>query len=98
MSSRDCSFIITVRQPFAVDGFTHASNVMPVVRSKLAESFTVTQLLAPLKDKALPKRPDVLHVAPVIVPVLLLPDRSVTAVPLPSLNAYAATRTRGGGR
>ena len=39
---------------------------MPVVRSREAESLTVTRLLVPLKDSALPNLPAVVHVAPSI--------------------------------
>src|SRR5262252_6190210 len=52
----------------------------------------VTKALLPLKDKALPYLPEVVHVAPVIVPLFPLPDKSLTTVPLPSLNPYAATK------
>ena len=75
-----------------LEGFTHASKVMADVSRNEGESFTVTRALVPLKDRALPYLPEVLQVAPLIVPVLLLPDRSATVVPLPSLNPYAATR------
>jgi hypothetical protein len=46
----------------------------------------VTKAFVPLKVKALPYFPEVVHVAPLIVPSFPLPDRSFTAVPLPSLN------------
>src|SRR6266542_3420106 len=52
----------------------------------------VTSALVPLKLKALPYLPDAVQVAPLIVPLLPLPDTSVTTVPLPSLNPYAATK------
>src|SRR4029077_10593100 len=52
----------------------------------------VTKALDPLKVKALPYLPEVVQVAPLIVPLFPLPDRSLTTVPLPSLNPYAATR------
>src|SRR5215471_17209254 len=51
----------------------------------------VTNALVPLKDKALPYLPEVVHVAPLMVPLFPLPDASVTIVPDPSLKAYAAT-------
>lgn len=63
-----------------------------VVRSKEAESLTVTKLLVPLKERALPNRPDVLQVAPEIAPLFPRPERSATVVPVPSLKLYAATR------
>jgi len=50
-----------------------------------------------LKLKALPYLPEVVHVAPVIVPLFPLPDKSLTTVPLPSLNPYAAIKLGGGG-
>src|SRR6266498_2253413 len=52
----------------------------------------VTSALVPLKLKAVPYLPDAVQVAPLIVPLLPLPDTSVTTVPLPSLNPYAATK------
>src|SRR4051812_36854779 len=85
-----------VRHPLALAGLTQASSVIPLVRSRLAESFTVIQLLVPLNDSALPYLPVALQVAPLIVPVFPCPERSLTVVPLPSSNEYAATSTRGG--
>src|SRR3954466_12569879 len=86
-----CSFRATVRQivPRAL-GLTHASRVMPVVRSKVAESAIVTHALVPLNDSALPNLPAVLQVALLIVPGLPLPDESLTVVPVPSLTPWAA--------
>jgi hypothetical protein len=66
-------------------GYTHASNVIPVVTCNEAESGTVTRELKPLKDKALPYLPAVVHVAPLIVPLFPLPETSFTIMPLPSL-------------
>jgi hypothetical protein len=51
----------------------------------------LTEALVPLKLKALPYWPEVVQVAPLIVPLFPLPDASLTTVPLPSLNPYAAT-------
>jgi hypothetical protein len=48
-----------------------------------------------LNDKAFPYFPCVVQVAPEIVPVSPLPDPSVTVVPVPSSNAYAATTPDG---
>jgi hypothetical protein len=73
-------------------GKSHASSVIPVVRSSEFESLTVTRALVPLKDKAFPYFPEVVQVAVPIVPVFPLPDASVTIVPKPSLKPYAATR------
>src|SRR5919198_2741749 len=76
-------------------GLTHASSVMPFVRSSEFESETVTQELVPLKDSALPNLPLVDQVVFAVVPVLLFPERSVTVVPVPSSKLYAATRPDG---
>ena len=73
-------------------GYTHASSVIPVVNCSDAESLTVTNALVPLNVKAFPYLPEVVQVAPLIVPLFPLPDTSFTTVPLPSLNPYAATR------
>src|SRR6476620_7083995 len=88
-----CSLRMTVRQsaPTAV-GWTHASSVMPVVRSRLFASGTVTQLLVPLKLSAPPNLPAALCVAPVIVPVLLWPEASAAVVPVVSSKPQAPTR------
>src|SRR6266403_2269433 len=75
-----------------VVGYTHASNVIPLVNCSEAALLMVTSALVPLKLKALPYLPDAVQVAPLIVPLLALPDTSVTTVPLPSLNPYAATK------
>src|SRR4030095_6140788 len=75
-----------------VEGLTHASSVIAVVSRTKAESVMVTRAEVPLNTRAVPKRPAVVQVAPLMVPVLPLPDRSVTVVPVPSLKAYAATR------
>src|SRR5258706_15440817 len=87
---------ITERQLVGVVvGYTHASSVMPVVsRSEVAFGI-VTCAPVPLNTSALPNLPDVVQVAPLIVPVLPLPEISATVVPAPSLSAYAATRPSG---
>ena len=59
-------------------GFTHASSVRPDVRSSAAASGTATQSPAPSNDIERPNCPVGLRVAPVIVPVKLLPDESRT--------------------
>src|SRR6202035_2397175 len=51
----------------------------------------VTTALLPLNCSALPYLPVAAQVAPVIVPVWPFPDASVTVVPEPSSNPYAAT-------
>src|SRR5258705_10640068 len=87
-----------VRQPLCVAvGKTHAESVMAVVTLSEAELLTTTRLLVPLKLSALPYRPSVDHVAPEMVPVLLLSDASATVVPVPSLKPQAATGPEGGG-
>ena len=56
-----------------------------------------TKLLEPLNESALPKRPVVIRVAPVIVPLLPVPERSVTVAPDGSSKPYAATSPGPGG-
>ena len=75
-----------------VDGCTQAASVMSVVNRNSGASGIVTFALVPLKTSAPPNLPAVVHVAPLIVPVLLWPEASVTVVPLPSLKLYAATK------
>jgi hypothetical protein len=53
--------------------------------------------LVPLKERARPYLPAFVRVAPTIVPVLPLPEASMTVVPLASLNEYAATKPEVGG-
>ena len=84
-----------MRQLVTADGRTHASSVMPVVRSSEATSATVTRSLTPSNDSARPKRPAVERVAPEIVPVFELPDESVTVVPVVSSKPQAPTRPVG---
>src|SRR5262245_29705874 len=87
--------MIAVVQPPSALGLTQASNVMPVVRSSELLSATVTQLLVPLKDRAPPNLPADVHVALERVPLLLLPELSAAAVPVPSLKPRASTRPFG---
>src|SRR6185503_16518630 len=79
-------------QLLTAEGLTHASSVIAVVKRKEGASGTVTTELVPLNESAAAVLPAVVHVVPDTVPVLPLPDRSVTVVPVPSLNEYAATR------
>jgi hypothetical protein len=79
-----------------VVGYTHASNVIPLVNSSDAALLMVTKALVPLKVNAFPYLPEVVHVAALIVPSFPLPDASFTTVPLPSSNPYAATRSGAG--
>src|SRR2546423_12585955 len=85
--------MMTQRQsePRAV-GCTHASSVMPVVRSRLFASGTVTQLLVPLKLSAPPNLPAAVCVAPVIAPALPWPEESAAVVPVVSSKPHAPTR------
>src|SRR5215471_21601285 len=87
---------MTSRQfPLTVDGLTHASSVMPLDSCNDAEFGTVTTELEPLNCNALPNLPVVAHVVLAAVPLLPLPDASVTEVPDPSSNPYAATKPDG---
>src|SRR5438128_10624790 len=93
----DRSLKITVRQlalPLPrVEGSTHASRVIPEPRWRLSESGMLTYVFfVASNDRAFPYLPELLQVAPAIVPLFPLPDRSFTAVPAPSLKLYAATR------
>ncbi len=63
---------------------------MPSTRFNDAELLTVTQLLVPLNDKALPYFP-VVQVALVVVPLLFWPEASATELPLFSLRPRAST-------
>src|SRR5688572_863233 len=81
-----------VRQPPCIAvGKIHACSVIPEDTFSDAEAGTTTIALLPLKLSALPKRPCVLQLAPLIVPVLPLPEASLTVVPAPALNPYAST-------
>src|SRR5438132_977591 len=72
-------------------GLTQPSSVIPVVRSSDAASGIVTHELAPLNERAPAYLPALDQVALETVPALPLPDQSVTVVPDPSSNEYAAT-------
>jgi len=74
--------MITDSQPLIALGLTHASSVIPVVKSSDGESLTLTKLLEPLKATAPPNRPAGDQVAPERVPGLI-PVASVAVVPLP---------------
>src|SRR5258705_13114980 len=75
-------------------GRTHASSVIPFVRSSDALSFTTTTLLVPLNESACPSCP-VVQVAPLIVPLFPFPEISASTVPEPASKLYAATRPVG---
>src|SRR6185312_8636316 len=90
------SFMTTVRHgPPSWLGFTHASTVIPDVRSSVDASGTVTIAFVPLNWSALPYFPVVTQVALVIAPLFPRPEVSPTDVPLPSSNEYAATSPAG---
>jgi hypothetical protein len=78
-----------------VEGSTHASNVIPLDSCNDAELGTVTTELVPLNFNAPPNFPAVLQVVFATVPLFPFPDASVTVVPDPSSNPYAATRAGG---
>ena len=78
-----------------VDGSTHASNVIPLDSCNDAEFGIVTTELVPLKLNAPPNFPAVDQVVFATVPLFPFPDASVTVVPDPSSNPYAATRPDG---
>src|SRR5262245_61089799 len=85
-SAPGCSFAMTERRFDGADvGKTHASRVIPTVKSSKLLSAIVTRLPVPLNDSALPYRPAVVQVAPVMVPVFPLPDTSATVGPAPAL-------------
>ena len=89
-----CSLKITVRHvvPSAL-GRTHASSVIPVVRSSSAWSGIRTWSSTPSNDSAPAVRPAADQTGPpVSVPGWPRPERSASVVPEPSSNEYAATR------
>ncbi len=89
----------TVRQsPPSAVGFTHADAVMPVVSRTELASLTVTQSLTPSKVRAPPKRPEVVRVAPLIVPVLPAVEASGVVVPDASSKPQAPTRPEATGQ
>src|SRR3954463_14743695 len=76
----------------AAAGLTQASRVIPVVRSRRLLSATVTQALAPLNERAPPKRPAVVHDAFETAPLSAWPVESDAVVPLVSSKPQAPTR------
>ena len=83
-----------MRHELTAVGRTHASTVTRPTSSEAA-SATVAQSFTPSKDSAEPYFPAAVRVAPEIVPALPVPELSVTAVPVASSKAYAATRPGG---
>src|SRR5919204_1590218 len=94
-----CSLNRTHRHAVApsAEGFTHASSVIPLVRSSEFESATVTSVFVPLNESAPSVWPAIDHVPFAIVPLLPVPERSASVVPLPALKLYEATSPVGGG-
>src|SRR4051795_8324088 len=76
-------------------GRTHASSVMPVVRSRLLASGTLTQSLTPSKLSAEPYRPAGVREGPLSVPPLPRPEAAVAVVPDASSKPQAPTRLEG---
>src|SRR5262245_56643692 len=87
-----CCLNRTFFQPLTVDELTHASSVMPFVRSSDDESAMLTSDEVPLNCSAPPYLPDFDHVPFCTVPSFLLPDESATFAPAPSSNEYSAPR------
>src|ERR1041384_7876893 len=81
---------ITSLQPPDAVGLTHASSVIPAVRSSEAESLMETSALVPLNPSPFPHFP-VTQVAPLMVPEFPFPEIPATVLPLDSSNPYAAT-------
>src|SRR5687768_1415482 len=82
-----------VLNPVSSEGFTHASIVMPLIRSRELASLMFTKSFAPSNKIAEPYFPAGDQAGPLInVPVLLLPELSYVIVPVFSLKPYAATR------
>src|SRR3954454_25174815 len=75
-----------------VVGCTQSSSVIPVVRSRLFASPTVTRLVVPLKLSAPPNLPVAICAAPVIVPGLFWPEESAAVGPVVSSKPHAPTR------
>src|SRR5687768_1633477 len=64
---------------------------MPPVRSSELASATVTQLLEPLNDRALPNLPAADHEVFARTPLFPRPDVSAVVLPAPSSKPYAPT-------
>ena len=94
-----CSFINAVRHPPNTDAFTHASNVIPDVKSNEFASGTDTTSSTPSNDTADPNRPDADHNAPPAnEPPFPRPDESTTDNPEPLIEPqrrHQATRPGG---
>ena len=92
------SLTTTVLKSPPAFGRTHASSVIPVVRSSEFESATVAAAFEPLNESALPNLPEPrpAHAVLESVPLLPFPDRSAVVIPTPSSKPYAATSPLGG--
>ena len=88
-------WMIVLHPLWLAAGRIQADRVMAEPRLSEAALATLTRFPVPLKLSALPWRPAVVHVAPVIVPTFPLPDASATIAPLPSPNAQAPTSPGG---
>src|SRR5690242_14377351 len=83
---------MTLRQLLVVTGSTHASRVIPALKSSDALSATDTRLDEPLNETAPPYLPAFDQAPFSTVPLLPRPEVSDTTVPEPSSKEYAATR------
>src|SRR3954462_13645707 len=70
---------------------------MPVVRCREVASGILMRLVVPSNDRPQPYFPALFQTAFLIVPLFPFPEISVMALPLLSLNAYAATSPGTGG-
>ena len=77
-------------------GIAVKNGVATVDLSSEFASGTVTEAFVPLKESALPNLPAVDQVVFDVVPLLPLPDRSATLVPLPSSKPHAPVRPGSG--
>ena len=87
------SLHIIVLKPVRTEGFTHASSVMPFVRSRELASLILTKSFVPSNKMAAPYLPEADQPGPLVnIPVLLFPELSLAVVPVFSLNPNAATK------
>ena len=78
-------------------GLIQAIRVIAVPRFSEAEAGTRTTSSAPANRMPAPKRPELVQVAPRMLPAFPLPEASVAIRPRPASNGYAATRWLGSG-
>src|SRR6185503_7386594 len=91
------SLYSTLSQPLIDDGLTHASSVMPVVRSSLVTALSGTLIVSPpSNDTARPNLPIATRVGAAApapnVPLIGPADESIAVVPASSSKPKAATR------